>query len=122
MTALNESSHPGEFLLNEFDPNHEHDVITLASGQDLKGGAVLGKITSGGKFAAYDNAAMDGTEVAAGILWEDTDASAGDVDCAAVVRGPALVKKPELKWADDQDATAQAAGIVDLAAIGIVAR
>jgi Bacteriophage lambda head decoration protein D len=121
MTAKLESSHPGEYLLNEFDPNHNRDVITLASGQDLKGGAVLGKLSSG-KFAAYDNGASDGSETAAGVLWDDTDATDGDVECVAHVRGPVIVKKPELKWADGQSDSDITAGLADLTAIGIVAR
>ncbi len=56
--------------------------VTIADDQDLTTGTILGQVTDTGLFVAYDDDAIDGSEVAAGILVEDVDAvSAG----AAVV-------------------------------------
>ena len=52
--------------------------ITLITGQNLKRGSVLGKITASGKFNLSLSAAGDGSQVPAAILAEDTDASGGD--------------------------------------------
>lgn len=61
--------------------------ITLISGQTLSRGAVLGKITDGGKYNLSLSAAGDGSETPDLILAEDTDASAGDVVTIAYERG-----------------------------------
>ena len=56
---------------------------TVAATQEaMDAGTILGQVTESGLFVAYDDDAIDGSEVAAGILLEDVDAvSAG----AAVV-------------------------------------
>ena len=61
--------------------------IVLISGQNLKRGAVLGKITAGGKYNLSLAAAGDGSETPDLILAEDTDASAADVATVAYHRG-----------------------------------
>jgi len=52
--------------------------ITLISGQNLKRGALLGKITTGGKYNLSLSAAADGSQTPNAILAEDCDASGGD--------------------------------------------
>jgi hypothetical protein len=52
--------------------------ITLISGQNLKRGSLLGKITSGGKYTLALSASSDGSQTPSVILAEDTDASGGD--------------------------------------------
>jgi hypothetical protein len=52
---------------------------TLITGQNLKRGAPLGRITASGKFTLSDPAAVDGSEVPIAVLAEDTDASSADV-------------------------------------------
>lgn len=61
--------------------------ITLVSGQNLARGAVLGKITVGGKYTLSDDGAADGSETPDLILAEATDASAGDVVTVAYEAG-----------------------------------
>lgn len=122
MPVLTEGQHAGEFLVREFDPEFNREVVTVVSGQALAAGAVIGKITLSGKYAAYDNAAADGTEAAAGILYAAVDASAADAEGVAILRGPAVVNTAELVWDAGQDAAAQTAGLVDLAALDIIAR
>jgi Bacteriophage lambda head decoration protein D len=52
--------------------------ITLISGQNLKRGTLLGKITASGKYTLSLSASADGSQTPSVILLEDTDASGGD--------------------------------------------
>ena len=63
--------------------------VTVKSTQTLTAGTVLGIITATGLAVAYDDSALDGSEVAAGILVEDVDAVAtgADVVSSMYVRG-----------------------------------
>lgn len=61
--------------------------ITLASGQNLPRGAVLGKITASGKYVLSLSAASDGSQTPDMILSEATDASAGDAATVAYMGG-----------------------------------
>lgn len=61
------------------------DIVTIASGGSaLKRGAVLGKITTGGKYILSASAAVDGSQTPYAILAEDCDPSAADVTSVAV--------------------------------------
>lgn len=51
---------------------------TIASGQNLTRGAVLGRITASGKLIRSVAAAADGSQTPVGILTFDVDASGGD--------------------------------------------
>jgi hypothetical protein len=75
---------------------------------------VLGKITASGKYTEYSDGAADGSETAAAILYDNVDASAGDKDAVVIARY-AEVSTAMLTASD-------AAGIIDLATLGIIAR
>lgn len=55
------------------------DNITVISGQVLKRGTVLGKITASGKYTLALSASADGSQTPARVLVDDVDATAGDV-------------------------------------------
>lgn len=97
------------------------DPITVAQGQVLVAGAVIGEITASGKYAVYDPTAHDGTEVAAGILFGAVDASGGDAP-GLIHNWTCAVVTDRLAWkaglTDDQ----KSAGLSDLARLGIKAR
>mgnify|MGYP000054456464 CR=1 FL=1 len=61
--------------------------ITLLSGQNLVRGAVLGKITTGGKYILSLSGASDGSQTPDAILAETTDASAADKVTVAYFNG-----------------------------------
>lgn len=63
------------------------ESITLVSGQNLARGALLGKITSGGKYTLSLSGASDGSQTPVAILAEATDASGGDKVTVAYFRG-----------------------------------
>jgi hypothetical protein len=79
----------------------------------LRKGLVLGKVTSSGKYKQYSNAAVDGTEVAAGILDDETNL-VGDSGVPAYSQSTMLihgyVKESKLHGIDS-------AGKADLAAV-----
>lgn len=54
------------------------DTGTIAAGQKLIRGAVLGRVTADGKLKLLDKAATDGSQNVYAILAEDVDATAGD--------------------------------------------
>jgi hypothetical protein len=72
--------HAGDFPIRTLD-------VTIASGQNLGRGALLGKITASGKYVLSLAAAADGSEVASAILAEDVDASGGDKPGIVYVSG-----------------------------------
>jgi len=57
MASLTESTHAGEFMIREFDLDYNRETITVASGEDLTAGAVLGKATLGAATGEHDGSA-----------------------------------------------------------------
>lgn len=111
-------AHVTGLVLSEHNGHQSRENVVLVLGQNLKYGAVVGKITDGGKYAVYANGASDGSEVAAGIL-VGGDVNATDADKPAVI----LVKDAEVNedlvgWGAS-DSTGITAGKADLAALGI---
>jgi hypothetical protein len=74
-----------------------------------------------GAYVAYDNSAENGSNIAAGILFDAVDASSDDAAGVAVVR-LAEVAKDGLVWDSGQDTDDKAAAYTDLAALNIIAR
>lgn len=54
-----------------------HEPVTIAAGQMLKRGAVLGRVTAEGDYVLSAAEAKDGSEIPAAILAEDIDTRAG---------------------------------------------
>lgn len=92
-----EAIRSGAFLLSEGNGKISREEITIASGAGvLQAGTILGKVSASGKYVAYDNAASNGSETAAGVLYAQADATNGDakallVDCNAVVKESELI-------------------------------
>jgi hypothetical protein len=86
MTELMEKRGSGFHLVSEGNGNISREDITVKMGEVLAVGAVLGKITSSGKYVAVNLAASDGSQVAAGVLFGAVDATAADTAAAAHVR------------------------------------
>jgi len=113
--ALNEGKHAGEFLLSEGNGDISREQVTIAAAAGaLVPGTVLGKITASGKYVAYSNAASDGSEVAAGIVFYAVPDSAADQTVLAIVRSAEVIGA-ELTGLD-------APGTADLRAIGVIVR
>ena len=119
MTTFTEGNYTAEFVLSEANGKRSRETVTVASGNTLVAGQVLGKVTASGKYADYDADAVDGTETAVAVLYADCDASAADAEAVALVRD-AEVYADKLVYTDK--ANDETAGQTDLAAVGIVAR
>ena len=61
--------------------------ITLAAGENLKRGAVLGKVSASGEYKLSVAGASDGSEVPDAVLAEDTDATSAAAATVAYIRG-----------------------------------
>ena len=125
MSAKTENlPHAGGYIISELN-TFSRETVTINQGQNLRAGAVLGRLTASpnaGQYKAYDNAAGDGSETAVAILYDDCDATDGDKEAVAHIRGPMEVREISLVFAADQDAAAQTAAIADLANIDIITR
>ena len=116
-----EGTHAGEFMVSEANGDRSREAVTVVSGQDLVAGAVVGIVTASGKYAEYDEAAVDGTEDAAGILFEAVDASAADAAGVAIVRDGTF-NLAEVIWKSGASQGDIDAGVVDMTALGLIAR
>ena len=121
--VLTETKHTAAFIVSEANGTRSRSTVTVTVPADTTflSGSVLGKITATGKYVLYDNAAADGSEVAAAILYTElVNDTVGAVDNDAVVIDiDAEVRSADLTW---KDAGHAAAGLVDLRTLGIKAR
>lgn len=63
------------------------DSITIALGQNLKEGAVLGQIKANGYYVLSVSTATDGSEVPAAILAEGVDTTMGEIRSVCYLSG-----------------------------------
>ena len=121
MTVLHEGKHTGEFLVSEGNGQISREVVTIAEGQNLQVGAVLGKLTSGGNYTALATTGSLGNEVAAAILFDAVDAT--DAEKAGVIIARlAEVRESDLVWPTGISGGAKTAALAALAAKNIIAR
>ena len=87
MAVITEQNRLNDFLKWEEEMLYSREKITVASGNTISLGEVLGKVTASGEYAPLNPAGADGTETAAAIALADIDAS------EATAEGPALVRE-----------------------------
>lgn len=104
------------------EANYSRDDVTVASGQNLAIGTVVGRITASGKIAAYDNDASDGTQTAVGIITASVNASSADTPGVIIARHAVLAKDALIWGAAVTTQGEKDAAYVDLKAAGIVCR
>jgi hypothetical protein len=126
MTTLTEGRHAVEFLLSSGNGNISFENVTLHGGftgaGKLKAGTVLGKITSGGKYAASPASGSDGSQTAVAVLAHNVDISLGDVQASVVAREAEVIDAClEYEATVDLDSE-KAAKATQLAAVGIIVR
>ena len=115
-----EPARTGEFILSEANGSRSRENITLASTVGaLQPGTVLGIVAASGEYVPLNLSASDGSEQAAGILYNHADGASADA--VAVVRD-AEVKSDLLIWPNGITDAQKAAALGQLAATGIVAR
>jgi hypothetical protein len=121
MTPITEAPRPGSFLVSEANGTLSRDTFVIASGQTLKAGAVVGKLTATGKYVELAPGSYDGDEAAAGILYAGVDAAAGDQQ-GVVVNRYAEVAGASLIWPTGITTNQKAAAIAELLDLGIKVR
>jgi hypothetical protein len=112
---------PASFVVSEGNGRISRETITVLSGQNLQAATVLGKVTASGKYKALDLAASDGSQAAAGILYDAVDASGGDTEGVAIVR-LAEVNAAELVWPAGITAGQKTTALGQLTSQNIIAR
>lgn len=122
MPAINEAMNLGDLLKYEAPNLYSRDRVTVAAGQFLALGTVIGIVAVTGKVKMLDPTATDGSQFAAGVLLQTTDAQLIDRDDGLIVARHAIVADHALVFsAVITDAEKQAA-IQQLKNLGILVR
>ena len=122
MSVLAEPLNLGDLLKYEAPNLYSRDRVTVASGQNLPLGTVLGIVTASGKYKQIDPSAEDGTQVAAGVQLQACDATLIDRDDGLVVARHAVVAHHALAWPDAITTAEQLTAIAQLKALGVLVR
>lgn len=100
---------------------YSRDTITLAAGNKLAMGAVLGKLAASDEYAEFDPTASDGSQIPVAVLVADADATAAAIKTVAVVRH-CVVSRQSLIWKAGVTAPEKAAAEAALTKLGVVVR
>lgn len=113
--VFTEGKHTAEFLLSEAHNfrSRENIVISSTAGA-LPPGQLLGKITASGEYAAYNDAASDGTQTAVGVLYAAAPDLTVDQKAVMIARDAEVI--------ESQLTGLNANGRTDLLAAGIIIR
>ena len=122
MPALAEPLNLGDLLKYEAPNLYSRDRVTVASGQNLPLGTVVGIVTATAKFKQIDPSAEDGTQVAAGVVLQACDATLIDRDDGLVVARHAIVAHHALAWPDAITTAEKLAALAQLKALGVLVR
>jgi hypothetical protein len=121
MAELVEGKYAGEFIASEANGSRSREVVTIAEGEVLEAGTVLGQVTIGSKYVALNQDADTGEEAAAAILYDNVDATDGDVEAVVMIRD-CEVNGNDLTWPADIEAGEKTTAEAELAALGIIVR
>jgi hypothetical protein len=79
MAVIEEGKNLSDLLKFEADKNYCRETFTVASGQNLKFGTVVGMKTATGevKIVSIASQKTDGSDTAIGVILEDVDATGG---------------------------------------------
>lgn len=124
MAILNEDvfDRAGQYIVEESNGTRSRETGIVASGAgEVKAGAVMGIVTGTGKMVPYAPGASDGSETAAGILFEGCDATDEDVRRTYTARDTE-VHAEMLTFADAVTEGEKNTAMDALAALGIIGR
>jgi hypothetical protein len=119
--VVTEKNNLGDLLKYEGPNLYSREEMTVASGQNLKRGTVVGVITTSGLIKQVAPAAADGTELAIGIIMDDVDAKAGNTKAVAIMR-EAIVAHNAVVWPASITAAQKKAAVENLKLYGIIIR
>jgi hypothetical protein len=122
MPALQEPNNLGDLLKYEAPNLYSRDLATVAAGQQLSLGTVVGLESATNKLHALDPTATDGTEIAIGVLATDVDATLIDVDDVLLIARHAIVASAAIIWPAGISAAEKATAISQLKTLGVLVR
>ena len=123
MNVIREPLNLGDLVKYEEEClNYSRDVETLAAGQNLTLGCILGRDTATGKVKQIDPGAVDGTQIPVGLLMADVDASLIDREDTLVLARHAVVASNAVVWPPEISPTDQVTITKQLISIGILIR
>lgn len=122
MPAITEGLNLGDLLKYEAPNLFSRDQVTVASGQTLPLGAVVGIVTATGKVKQIDPSATDGTQYAAGVLMQAIDAVLIDREDGLMVARHAIVADHALTWPAAITAAEKLSAIQQLKSLGVLIR
>lgn len=119
MATLTEGRHAGEFILSIGNGNISVDNGTLAAGENLAAGTVVGLVA--GEYMQIIPGSSSSEQDAAGILLNPVDATAAAQPCAVVVRAAEVISDA-LVWPAGISDQQKTDALAQLKALGVVAR
>ncbi len=122
MTAIAQPQTLGDLLKYEAPNLYSRETDTVAAGQKLALGTVVGRDTTSSKLKSFDPDATDGSEIAIGVLAGDVDATLIDRDDALVIARHAIVARGALVWPTGISVAQKAAAIAQLTFLGVLVR
>ena len=111
-----------EVLKYEVDPNYSRDTGTALAGEAFELGQVVSKVTATGKLVVFDPAVVDGSEKIVGVALNEVEAGAADVEGVPYSARISTLSASGLRWPAGLSAPQLAAGLAQLAALGLVVR
>lgn len=122
MPAITEGLNLGDLLKYEAPNLFSRDQVTVASGQTLPLGAVVGIVTATGKVKQIDPSATDGSQYAAGVLMQPCDAALIDREDGLMVARHAIVADHALTWPAAITVAEKQAAILQMKSLGVLIR
>ena len=122
MTAIAQPQTLGDLLKYEAPNLYSRETDTVAAGQKLALGTVVGRDTTSSKLKSFDPDATDGSEIAISVLAGDVDATLIDRDDALVIARHAIVARGALVWPTGISTVQKAAAIAQLTFLGVLVR
>jgi hypothetical protein len=123
MPALREPLNLGDLLKYEEETlRYSRDQVTVAAGEALELGAVVGRVTATAKIKRFDPSATDGTETPAGLLLEAVDTSLADHPDGLMLARHGIVASYAVVWPAGITPEQKAAAIAALETRGILIR
>lgn len=122
MPSIQEALNLGDLLKYEAPNLYSRDRVTVAAGQNLPLGALVGMVTATGKVKQIDPSATDGSQVAAGVLMQACDAALAERTDGLMVARHAIVSDHALHWPTGITNSEKQAAQAQLNALGILVR
>ncbi|WP_341821696.1 MULTISPECIES: head decoration protein [unclassified Wolbachia] len=120
MTSITEGNNLGDLLKYEVSNLYSRDQITVAKGQNLKLGTVVGYDTKDGLIKSLNPTATDGTQTAIGVITSDVNAT--ETTKAVIITRIAILADHAVVWPGNITEEQKAAAIKQLEARGIIIR